>query len=128
MGMADVLITRKIAFDQDLMLTEKVLISLVMAEGDEGLAYDLRYLTRAMNVTNHKCDTIINGLVKSGHLSDSQDDVPLGVFVMRKLYVGPETEKVLADRKVNAVTTNEYIPVSTFENLVEDIKEEEVTP
>ena len=125
--MADLTIKRKLLYNQDLMLPEKILLSLILAAGDDGLPFSTRYLTRAMNVSSSKCQVIISGLVKSGYIDDSQASAPIGVMVMRSLRIGPATEAIFVERTVNTGGTDgEYIPTSSFENLVEGIKKGEI--
>ncbi len=129
MGMADLMIRRKLLYNQDLMLTDKVLISLVMDAGDDGFYYNLRYLTRAMNCSAAKVTVVINHMVKHGFITDTQAEAAVGVMVPRVLKVGPESRRILEDRTVNSGgTTHDYIPTSSFENLIQDIDKEEITP
>ena len=123
MRMMNLTVDRRILYNLDLNLPERILLSIVSEAGDDGLMYGTRYLSRALNVTAHKVDVIINLLIQGEFLIDSSRFAQPGVMRLRMLYLGPKTEQILADRKINSGDTNEdYIPGENLEDIIEDLE------
>ena len=123
MRMTNLKIDRRILYHLDLTLPERVLLAIVQESGEDGLMYGTRYLSRALNVTAHKVDVIINTLINTEYLIDTSRFADPGIMRLRMLYLGPKTVGILNDRKINSGdTSEEYIPGMNWDELIEVVK------
>ena len=116
--MKNLTIDRRLLYNQDLMLSEKLLLAIVGDCGSDGFSFSGRYLSRALNISASRITVIVKNLADHGWLSDSNATVPAGVMARRVLTLGPKAIEALKDRKVNTGgTLHDYIPVNTIDNI-----------
>ena len=123
MRMATLTIDRRLLYNKQLTLPERVLLAIVEAAGEDGFMFGTRYLSRAMNVTAHRVEVILNILIKNQYLIDTSNYSNPGVMALRVLYLGPKTAEILSSRAIDSGGTDvEYIPSVNLDELVEDYK------